>query len=293
MEIQSGEYNAKDVYRVYNARMVYKDIAEQYRKYADGLPTILFAANKALSKKMVAELNKEGIPAAHIDDATPHHERDEIIKKLESGEIKIICNINVLIAGVDIPRVSCIILCRPTLSRTVHVQQCGRGSRPYPSKDHFIILDMAGNTDRFGMLEWQPTGELEPEDDEKKDKNGPKERKPVECPECSHVFMPKRGSAVICPECDWAKEPEPAEPEDIRVVNHSLFLEELDRNRELMRKVREIATANHIAGLAPGFLFFKVKELCGYELAQKICPKERKEEFYTMYSDYRPDMTSL
>lgn len=63
----------------------------------------------------------------------------------ENDPLEIICAVDILNEGVDIPSVNMVLFLRPTESPTVFLQQLGRGLRKYPDKEYVIILDFIGN----------------------------------------------------------------------------------------------------------------------------------------------------
>ena len=67
-----------------------------------------------------------GIPAAHIDGSTPKSERDRIINAFRTGEIMVLCNVDLISEGFDVPDCGCAILLRPTKSLTLYIQQAMR-----------------------------------------------------------------------------------------------------------------------------------------------------------------------
>lgn len=72
---------------------------------------------------MTEEFNVNGITAVHIDGDTPKQERDDIIAKFRNGEITILCNVDLISEGFDVPDCECAILLRPTKSLTLYIQQ--------------------------------------------------------------------------------------------------------------------------------------------------------------------------
>jgi len=68
----------------------------------------------------------------------------------ESGNKRICTSINILSEGIDIPSLQCLVMVRPTLSSTLFLQSVGRVLRLHPSKDHGFLLDLSGNSARFG-----------------------------------------------------------------------------------------------------------------------------------------------
>ena len=63
----------------------------------------------------------------------------------ENNLLEIICTVDILNEGVDIPQVNMVLFLRPTESQTVFIQQLGRGLRKYPGKDYVTVLDFIGN----------------------------------------------------------------------------------------------------------------------------------------------------
>ena len=53
---------------------------------------------------MASEFNRHGITAVHFDGNTPAKERADIIQRFRDGEIKILCNVDLISVGFDCPR---------------------------------------------------------------------------------------------------------------------------------------------------------------------------------------------
>ena len=95
--------------------------------------------------------NKMDIPLHVIDSDTPPEKRKEIVQRFKSGEITILCNVNIFSEGFDCPDVEFIQLARPTLSLSMYLQQVGRGFRIHDEKEKVIFLDNVGIFNRFGL----------------------------------------------------------------------------------------------------------------------------------------------
>ena len=91
-------------------------IIDNWKKIASDRKTILFAVNVHHSKLLTERFNQAGIKAEHCDADVPDKERNEIIKRLESGETRVVCNVGIFCTGVDIPSLGAIIMARPTKS---------------------------------------------------------------------------------------------------------------------------------------------------------------------------------
>lgn len=127
------------------------DLVKHYRKYADGEQAILYAPTIEASKNFVKTFVDEGINAIHVDSKTPTSERDEIMKDFKDGKIQILSNVDLISEGFNVPDCSCVIMCRPTKSVVLHLQQSMRCMRYQPGKQA-TILDHVGNGINLGIL---------------------------------------------------------------------------------------------------------------------------------------------
>ncbi len=106
---------------------------------------LVFCSRRDEAKRLAQEFCERGIPSAAIDGSTPDAERDEVIARLENGELEYIFSVDILNEGVDIPSLNQIIMLRKTESAIIFVQQLGRGLRKYPGKHFTLVLDFIGN----------------------------------------------------------------------------------------------------------------------------------------------------
>ena len=120
-------------------------IIKKWRTTAQDLPTLAFCCSHQHAKRMASSSKAVGIPAAEYLSTTSMEKRAELVEKLQYGEIKILCAVDVLNEGVDIPFVECLLFLRPTESKRIFFQQLGRGLRLSPGKDKVLVLDFIGN----------------------------------------------------------------------------------------------------------------------------------------------------
>lgn len=198
IKISHGEYAAGDIEKLLAKNTVFGDVIGYYKKLAAGKQAVCYCASIRHSEEMAAAFRKAGIEAAHIDGATPLAERQKIIDNFRRGALDILCNVDLISEGFDIPDCECAILLRPTKSLTLYIQQSMRCMRYKPGK-RAVIIDHVGNYARFGM----------PDDDRSwtLDKKAEKQHKhetdnPVNakmCPHCFAVFQP----LPKCPYCGF------------------------------------------------------------------------------------------
>jgi superfamily II DNA or RNA helicase len=233
LKLMAGEYSDASQMDTFAKRDVYAGLISKYLQFCtEGeqyKKTIVFNVNVAHSKAVASEFNQAGIPAVHIDGETDDIERDRAIKAYKRGEYRVICNVGLLNAGFDDPSTECVIMNRATTSVPLWLQSCGRGSRPYPGKSKFIILDMGDNWTELGLWEQpRPWEELWNKKRKALDKIGVPAIKT--CPQCEALISI---SARECPECGHVlpvkeKEP-PPEAEFIEVGNTEELLKMASR----------------------------------------------------------------
>ena len=76
-------------------------------------------------------------------------ERARLLADFHDGVLGVLCTVDMLNEGVDIPDVNIIVFQRVTHSRRIFVQQLGRGLRLAPNKDRVIVLDFVSDIRRF------------------------------------------------------------------------------------------------------------------------------------------------
>ncbi len=91
--------------------------------------------------------------AAPLHSKLPKWEQDKYIQQFKAGEINTILTVDMFNEGMDVPDANQIVFLRTTQSRTVFLQQLGRGLRLYPGKDSVQVLDFVANCDRLTMLD--------------------------------------------------------------------------------------------------------------------------------------------
>jgi len=146
----TGDYNRAQLSEVSCNQVLMGSIVDHYVEYGQNLPALLFAVDVKHSKEIRQLFLDRGIPAGHVDGTMGDEERAAQFAALESGEIRVLCSVDIAIEGLDMPCVRVGILARKTLSITVFLQSCGRIMRPYHGQP-CLILDHAGNVHVHGM----------------------------------------------------------------------------------------------------------------------------------------------
>ncbi|EXJ10914.1 putative helicase [Imhoffiella purpurea] len=211
VKVQGGDYAEADLGQAINQKSLVGDIVSTWQERGEDRQTLCFAASIAHSKAIRDDFEAVGVSIAHIDAYTPDDERREIVAAFKAREIRMLTSVNVLGIGFDVPDASCLILARPTLSESLHIQQMGRGIRRATDKTDCVVLDHSGNTLKHGLpihfevpdLDTSEKGNGEVR--KKKDRDtlikcthcgALMERDQWQCPECG-MDRPQRKSNVI------------------------------------------------------------------------------------------------
>ncbi len=152
VKVKRGEFDNASVEKIVNTTELVGDIYVHWKKHAEGRQTVIFAHSLRHALRIKEDFLAHGVPGEYLDADTPDDERDSILTRLASGELRFVVNMGILTEGWDCPIVSCVILARPTKSCGLYIQMGGRGLRSFTDKVDCIILDHGGNTARFGFL---------------------------------------------------------------------------------------------------------------------------------------------
>jgi superfamily II DNA or RNA helicase len=163
MKKSGADYDPTALAELVNTPRLVGRVADEYWNNARGRRAIVFAVNIEHSKALEAAFSKLGIRAAHIDGRASVKERDAALARVASGEVDVLCNVNLFTEGWNCRAISCVIMARPTLSLTLYLQSVGRGMRPDPAsgKQNLLIIDHAGNMARHGMPDEEREWSLE------------------------------------------------------------------------------------------------------------------------------------
>ena len=154
VRIRAGEFVAGDLEQsVCDDDQVRKAIREA-RAEASGRAHILVFAVSIVHAEMVHQaLTSVGETAVIVHSKMGGNERDEAISAFMEAQARWCVNVGILTTGFDFPALDCIVLLRPTASRSFHVQCLGRGMRTADGKDDCLVLDFSGNCARHGAID--------------------------------------------------------------------------------------------------------------------------------------------
>ena len=115
-----------------------------------GDKAIGFCVSIAHAERMAEYFSSNGVSAYAIHSATPN--REELIRRFRQDEFQVAFTVDLFNEGVDFPNVRVLLFLRPTESKTVFLQQLGRGLRLCAGKDRTRVLDFIGNYHRANQI---------------------------------------------------------------------------------------------------------------------------------------------
>lgn len=185
-------------------RIIYGDIIKNWQEKANGQKTIIYCHAVWFSQAIAKEFNEAGIPAVHVDSKTPAKARAQMMADFKAGKVKILCNVDLVSEGFNVPDCSCVVMLRPTKSLVLYTQQAMRSMR-YQLGKQATIIDQVSNYERFGLPDTDRNWSLNPRKPKRRGqgsgaafvKTCPEcyralPIKCLECPECGHKFAVKK-----------------------------------------------------------------------------------------------------
>lgn len=211
------EFSSTSIDNAMEDKTIYGDVIKHYKELADGEQAIAYCHSVKASEFTAEQFRQHGINAVHLDAKTPKHERDSIIQKFRDREIQVLCNVDLIGEGFDVPDCSTVIMLRPTQSLSLYIQQAMRGMRYQPGKTS-IIIDHVDNVRRHGLpdakREWSLKGIKSSSDNESSIKIR-------QCENCFAVYSPKEKACPMCGHVPEVKQQREYE------INESAKLEEV------------------------------------------------------------------
>jgi DNA repair protein RadD len=280
-----GDYAQNELYKLYNKSKLYKGVVDNYKKIAPNTKAIVFNINCEHSKNTCQEFINNGIQAKHLDADTPEDDRKQILKDFANGLFDVLCNVNILTEGYDLPSIETVILNRATQSASLYFQMVGRGLRTAPNKDYCTVIDHGDNWKTHGLVtderEWNWQGK-------KKKKQGAFPVK--ECPKCGQIMSLQ---SKICVSCNYIfpqKEQEPQEELVSEFVEITKQLPKHLQNKSTTEmSIEELEMYREFKGYKIGWLMWKIAER-HKDIEEEDKKKNIKQDLqhYAKLKQYKP-----
>lgn len=227
LHVRAGEFMAGEVEELMDQDNLVESACVEIVGYtANRNAVLIFASGIQHGEHIVCVLReRHGIECGFVTGETPISERDAILGRFKRGELKYLCNVNVLTTGFDAPPIDCVALVRPTLSPGLYYQMVGRGFRLHPSKANCLVLDFGGNVQRHG-----PVDQIKI-----KERDLGLGTAPVkECPECQSVIA---AGYALCPDCGYEFPPPERSQHEAKATSAGILSGQVTNTRYAVQDV--------------------------------------------------------
>jgi len=151
--IQKGEFIQSQLqHEVDKAEITWKALQEAIYYGQNRKSWLIFASGIGHADHIAEMLNQLGIDCASVHSKQKPDYNKAAIEAFKSYKLRAIANYGKLTTGFNHPGIDLIIMLRPTMSVSLHVQMLGRGTRTNTDKKNCLVLDHARNTARLGCV---------------------------------------------------------------------------------------------------------------------------------------------
>jgi len=124
-------------------------IVDTWLEYVRDKQTVVFCTSVRHADELAGLFREAGIEARSVSGKTNPTERKKILAQYENREIPVLCACDLLNEGWDSPHTQVLFMARPTMSKTIYMQQLGRGMRTCEGKDFLMVFDFVDNANIF------------------------------------------------------------------------------------------------------------------------------------------------
>ena len=147
--INGFRYNSQDLETTVMVPDRNRLIVDTYIEYAKGKSTVIFCTSVKHADTIAELLRERGISAESVSGKTNDTVRKRILTDYADRKIDVLCACDLLNEGWDSPITEVLFMARPTMSKTVYVQQLGRGMRKHEGKEFLMVFDFVDNAGMF------------------------------------------------------------------------------------------------------------------------------------------------
>lgn len=149
VRINGFKYNAIDLETTVVVPERNQLIVDTYLEYVKDKSTVIFCTSVNHAETIAELLRKSGVKAESVSGKTDNTKRKQILKDYENKKISVLCACDLLNEGWDSPITEVLFMARPTMSKTIYMQQLGRGMRTHEGKEFLMVFDFVDNANMF------------------------------------------------------------------------------------------------------------------------------------------------
>lgn len=151
VRINGIKYNSQDLESKLFVPERNQLITDTYVNYAAPRKTVIFCASVNHAAEIAKLLTEWGVRARAVSGNVKLAERNRILDAYEKGDVDVLCACDLLNEGWDSPSTEVLFMARPTMSKTIYMQQLGRGTRKSEKKKELLVFDFVDNANLFNM----------------------------------------------------------------------------------------------------------------------------------------------
>ena len=261
VDMVAGEYNNGQLTELMCQSAIYGDILKYYRQLGENRQAIAYCTSVKHSEQTAKMFADNNISAISIDGSMSQKERNTRMDMFRRGDVKILCNCNLISEGVTLPNASVALLLRPTMSLPLFIQQACRVLTPVKGKKA-VIIDFVNNVQKHGMPTDTHNWSLSQSVEKRKQFNEDGTLSIRQCENCFKAFK----TAPKCPYCGFEYKVKSRELKAVTDVElkkiEAIEKEEQEKQKKLARmevgQCRTIADLQKIAkerGYAKGWVW--------------------------------------
>lgn len=151
VRINGIKYNSQDLESKLFVPERNNIVISTYLQYVKGKKTVVFCASVSHAEEIAELFKGNGVNCEAVSGSLKTSKRNSILEQYESGSINVLCACDLLNEGWDSPKTEVLFMARPTMSKTLYIQQLGRGMRKSEGKEYLMVFDFIDNANLFNM----------------------------------------------------------------------------------------------------------------------------------------------
>lgn len=181
---QNNKYRIEDLDKELIIPARNEQIFAEYISKGNGNKALGFCCSIKHAVAMATLFNSKGIPSVAITSETEN--REQVIKDFRDNKYTVAFTVDLFNEGIDFPDLRVLLFLRPTESKTIFMQQLGRGLRLCGGKGNAVVIDFIGNYKKANNIRKYLSGG---KSSVKKDPQGRTEKVVFEySPKCKVIF---------------------------------------------------------------------------------------------------------
>ncbi len=141
LHVRGTDYDEDELEELLQRRKIYGEMVGHYEKYGRGKAALIFCRSVKSAYQTAERFRDKGFNFHTVEGKMPARRLKELLDGHREGKIQGLTTCDLVLYGVDIPRVEYGASIRPTLSRSLYMQMIGRVLRPFPGKESAIWMD--------------------------------------------------------------------------------------------------------------------------------------------------------